>query len=119
MAPAPYAKATPIEVINALQHTQSILVPLAVSMNASTQAFYTKNGKLGWPIPSLKQLFSTAVAYKKKCKKGIISSWEDYNDHNVSIFHFSFFHAVQCYEFICPKYLLSIRMTHLRTLFAT
>ncbi len=38
-------------------------------------------------IPSLKQLFTTAVAYKKKFKNGIISSWEDYsNVNNVSIF---------------------------------
>ncbi len=86
MAPAPYAKATPIEVTSALPHNQSILVSLAVSMNASSQGFYMENNKLGWPIPSLKQLFTTAVAYKKKYKKGIISSWEDYNEHNVSIF---------------------------------
>ena len=102
MAPAPYAKATPIEVTTALQHNQSILVSLAVSMNASSQAFYMENGKLGWPIPSLKQLFSTAVAYKKKFKKGIISSWEDYNDHNVSIFliflFFMQFNAMNSYN---------------------
>ena len=116
MAPAPFAKSTPIEVTNALQHNQSILVSLAVSMNVSSQAFYTENGKLGWPIPSLKQLFSTAVAYKKKLKKWIISYWEDYNDNYVSIL---FFQLNDIYEFIQPKYLLSICMTDLRTLFAT
>jgi hypothetical protein len=90
VAPAPFAKSTSIEVTNALQHNQSILVSLAVSMNASSQVFYTENGKLGWPVPSLKQLFSTAVAYKKKFKKGIISSWKDYKENYVSIFIFSF-----------------------------
>ena len=90
MAPAPFAKSTYIEVTNALQHNQSSLVSLAVSMNASSQVFYTENGKLGWPVPSLKQLFSTAVAYKKKFKKGIISSWKDYKENYVSIFIFSF-----------------------------
>ncbi len=120
MVPAPFAKATPIEVTNALQHNQSILVSLAVSMNASSQAFYTENGKLGWPMPSLKQLFSTAVAYKKKFKKGIISSWEDYNDNFMSILIFLIFMQLNdIYEFLQPKYLLSVRMTDLRTLFAT
>ena len=101
MAPAPYAKATPIEVTNALQHNQLILVSLAVSMNASSQAFYTENGKLGWPMPSLKQLFSTAVAYKKKFKKGIISSWEGYKDNYVSISIFFIFMQLNLiYEFV-------------------
>jgi hypothetical protein len=117
VAPAPFAKSTPIEVINAFQHNQSILVSLAVSMNASSQVFYTENGKLGWTVPSLKQLFSTAVAYKKKLKKGIISSCEDYKVNYVSIFIFFIF--MQLYEFIQLKYSLSIRMTNLRTLFTT
>ncbi len=49
MAPLPYSKSTPIEVINALQRNQSILVSLAVSMNARSQSFYMDNGNLGWP----------------------------------------------------------------------
>ncbi len=101
MVPLPFAKSTPIEVTNALQHDQSILVSLAVSMNVSSQVFYTKNGKLGWPVPSLKQLFSTAVAYKKKFKKGIISSWEGYNDNYVSISIFFIFMQLNLiYEFV-------------------
>ena len=83
-----------------MQHNQSILVTLAVSMNSSSQSFYMENNKLGWPIPSLKQLFTTAVAYKKIFKKGIISSWEDYNVNNVSIFIFIFFMEFNLYEFI-------------------
>ena len=85
VAPSPFSKSTPIEVTNALQHNQSILVLLAVSMNARSQVFYMENGKLGWPVPSLKQLFTSAVAYMKKFKKGIISSWEGYKDNNVII----------------------------------
>jgi hypothetical protein len=85
VAPFLFAKATPIEVTNALQHNQSILVSLAVSMNTNSQVYYTENGKLGWQVPSLKQLFSTAVSYIKKFKNGIISSWEGYKDNHVSI----------------------------------
>ena len=84
VAPLPYSKSTPIEVTSALQRNQSILVSLAVSMNARSQSFYIKNGNLGWPVPSLKQLFSSAVTYKKKFQKGIISSWEGYNNNHVS-----------------------------------
>ncbi len=85
MAPSPFAKVTPIEVNDALQHNQSILVSLAVSMNPSSQLHYTENGKLGWQVPSLKQLFTTTVSYIKKFKNGIISSWEGYTDNHVSI----------------------------------
>ena len=116
VAPAPYAKATPIEVTKAMQQNQSILVSLAVSMNSSSQSFYMENNKLGWPIPSLKQLFTTAVAYKKKYKKGIISSWEDYNEHNVSIFCCFFlswslictnsYNPITYCEFVWPIYAL-------------
>ena len=86
VAPSPFAKVTPIEVTDALQQNQSILVSLAVSMNPSSQQYYTENGKLGWQVPSLKQLFTTAVSYIKKFKNGIISSWEGYTaTHHVSI----------------------------------
>jgi len=88
VAPSPYSKVTPIEVSKALQHNQSILVSLAVSMNPISQSFYIKNGSLGWPVPSIKQLFTTAVNYNKKFKIGIISSWEGYSDNHVSILNF-------------------------------
>jgi hypothetical protein len=87
VAPSPFAKATPIEVINTMQHNQLILVSIAMSMNSNLQQCYTENGKLGWPVPNLKQIFTTAVAYIKKFKNGIISSWEGYTaTHKVSIF---------------------------------
>ncbi len=54
-------------------------------MNVRSQSFYMENGNLGWPVPSLKQLFSSAVTYKKKFQKGIISSWEGYNNNHVNI----------------------------------
>ncbi len=101
MAPLPFAKSTPIEGINALLHNQSILVSLAVSMNASLQVIYTENGKLGWPVPSLKQLISTAVAYNKQFKKGIISSWDGYKDNYVCIsIYFIFMQLNLIYEFV-------------------
>ena len=80
-----YSKSTPIEVTNAPQRNQSILVCLAVSMNARSQSFYMENGNLGWPVLSLKQLFSSTVTYKMKFQKGIISSWEGYNNNHVSL----------------------------------
>ena len=87
VAPSPFANGTPIEVTNAMQHNQSILVSIVMSMNSNLQQFYSENGTLGWPVPNLKQLFSTAVAYFKKFKNGIISSWEGYTTKtNVSIF---------------------------------
>ena len=85
VAPSPYSKVTPIEVSNAIQHNQSILVSLSASMNSILQSFYMENGSLGWPVPSIKQLFTTAVNYNKKFKTGIISSWEGYNDNHVSV----------------------------------
>ena len=85
MVPSPYSKVTPIEVSNALQHNQLILVSLSVSMNSILQSFYMENGSLGWPVPSIKQLFTTAVNYNKKFKTGIISSWEGYKDNYVSV----------------------------------
>ena len=86
VAPSPYSKVTPNEVSIALQRNQSILVSLAVRMNPLSQSlYYMENGSLGWPVPSIKQLFSTAVNYSVKFKKGIISSWESYNDNNVSL----------------------------------
>jgi hypothetical protein len=85
VAPSLFAKVTPIEVTDALQHNQLILVSLAVTMNPSSQLHYTENGKLGWQVPSLKQLFTTAVSYIKMFKNGIISSWEGYTDNHVSI----------------------------------
>jgi hypothetical protein len=36
-------------------------------------------------VPSLKQLFSSAVTYKKKFEKGIIFSLEGYKDNFVSL----------------------------------
>jgi hypothetical protein len=85
VAPSPYSKVTPIQVSNALQRNQSILVSLAVRMNPLSQSLYMENGSLGWPVPSIKQLFTTAVNYSGKFKKGIISSWEGYNENNVSL----------------------------------
>ncbi len=102
MAPLPYARSTPIEVTNALQRNQSILVSLAVSMNARSQLLYMENGVLGWPVPSPKQLFSSAVTYKKKFQKGIISSSEGYNDNHVS--HCFFYRPIDYILFLVNQF---------------
>ena len=98
VAPSPYSKSTPIDVSNALQHNQSILVSLAVSMNSISQSFYMENGSLGWLVTSLKQLFTSAVNYKKKFQNGIISSWEGYNDNHVSLT--ISFHSIRISEIV-------------------
>ena len=69
-------------------------------MNSSSRSFYMENNKLGWPIPNLKKLFSTAVAYKKKFKNGIISSWEDYNNNNNMSIYLFFIIDFYVYEFL-------------------
>ena len=79
----PYARSTLVDVLEALKHNQSMLVSLCVSINHKCQSFYLDNGVFGLPVPSLKQLFSTAII-QKKFDKGIISSWEGYDDNNVS-----------------------------------
>jgi hypothetical protein len=99
VAPSPYSKVTPDEVSNALQHNQSILVSLAVSMNSISQSFYMENGSFGWPVPSIKQLFTTAVNYTKKFKTGIISSWEGYSENNVVFsIHVTLFVYMEFYD---------------------
>jgi hypothetical protein len=102
VAPSLYAKSTPVEVNNALQRNQSILVLLAVSMNGRSQLLYMENVVLGWPVPSLKQLFSSAVTYKKKFQKGIISSWEGYNNNHVS--HCFFYRPIDYIPFIFNQF---------------
>ena len=96
VAPSPYSKLTPLEVSNALQRNQSILVSLAVRMNPLAQSMYMENGSMGWTFPSIKQLFTTAVNYSNKFKKGIISSWDGYSENHVSIIYcHSFWYNLQ------------------------
>ena len=96
VAPSPYSKLTPLEVSNALQRNQSILVSLAVRMNPLAQSMYMENGSMGWTFPSIKQLFTTAVNYSNKFKKGIISSWDGYSENNVSIINYCHFFHIVC-----------------------
>jgi hypothetical protein len=42
-------------------------------------SFSSENGSLGWDVPTMKQLCTTCVTYKKKWDNGIISSWEGYS----------------------------------------
>ncbi len=45
-----------------------------------------KNNRLGWPVPLLKRIFSSAVTKKHNLVKGIILSWDDYAHNTVSDF---------------------------------
>jgi hypothetical protein len=84
-APSLYAGVVPDEVYSAIKHNQLILVDICLSMNVKgSSALLYENRAPGWKVPELKKLFSTAVNYKNKYNKGIISSWRDYLTHKVS-----------------------------------
>ena len=70
VVPSLYAKSTPIEVTNALQRNQSMLVLLAVSMNARSQLLYRENGVLGWPV------WSCSMYTHFRWNKFVIGSFE-------------------------------------------
>jgi hypothetical protein len=78
VAPAPYAKMTPEDVMTAIKRNQMIFVSLCLTFNNNLYSFFSENGSLGWDLPTIKQLCSTCVVYKKKFDNGIISSWEGY-----------------------------------------
>ncbi len=61
--------------------------------------YFGGQGVKGWPVPTLKQLFSMAVTFKNKFKKGIISSWDNYQANKVSVL-FDFASFAETIEFI-------------------
>ncbi len=93
-APSPFAKNIPKEVEQALKKNQMILINICICLDNNANSLFVNWGVKGWPIPTLKQLFSMAVTFtfKNKFKKGIIS-WENYQANKLSscclIFHFS------------------------------
>jgi hypothetical protein len=66
VAPAPYAKMTPENVIVAIKRNQMIFVSLCLTFNNNLYSFFSENGSLGWDVPTMKQLCTTCVTYKKK-----------------------------------------------------
>ena len=54
-----------------------VLIVQIIQIALSMKVFMTGN-TVGWPVSSLKSLFSQVVTYHNKFKKGIISSWGDY-----------------------------------------
>ncbi len=77
-APSPFTKNIPEEVESALKNNQMILINICIRFDHNANILFVKQGVKGWTIPTLKQLFSMAVTFKNKFKKGIISSWENY-----------------------------------------
>jgi hypothetical protein len=78
VAPAPCAKMTPENVITAIKRNQMICVSLCLTFTNNLYSVFSENGSLGWEVPTIKQLCTTCVSYKKKWDNGIISSWEGY-----------------------------------------
>jgi hypothetical protein len=88
-APSPYVKDLPKDVICHISHNQKVLLSLCFKMNPhSCMSVFkeAKNNRLGWPVPSLKRIFSSTVTMKHKLDKRIISSWDDYAHNTVSDF---------------------------------
>jgi hypothetical protein len=75
-APSPFAKNIPEEVESALKNNQMILINFCIYLDHNANILFVEQGVKGWPVPTLMQLFSMAVTFKNKFKKGIILSWE-------------------------------------------
>jgi len=65
VAPAPYAKMTPANVMSAIKRNQMIFLSLCLTFNNNLYSFFSENGSLGWDVPTMKQLCTTCVTYKK------------------------------------------------------
>ena len=83
-APSPFAKNIAEDVKSALKKNQMILINICICLDNNANSSFVKQGVKGWPVPTLKQLFSMAVTFKNKFKKGILSSWENYQANKVS-----------------------------------
>jgi hypothetical protein len=83
-ASSPFAKNIPGEVESALKKNQMILINICICLDNNAIFLFVKQGVKGWPVPTLKQLFSMAVTFKNKFKKGILLSWENYQANKVS-----------------------------------
>ncbi len=79
-----FAKNIPEEVKSALKKNQMILINICICLDNNTNSLFVEQGVKGWPVPTLKQLFSMVVTFKNKFKKGILSSWENYQANKVS-----------------------------------
>jgi hypothetical protein len=82
--PSSFAKNIPEELESALKKNQMILINICICLDNNANSSFVKQGVKGWPVPTLKQLFSMAVTFKNKFKKGILSSWENYQANKVS-----------------------------------
>jgi hypothetical protein len=83
-APSPFAKNIPKEVESALKNNQMILINICIPLDHNANILFVKQGVKGWPVLTLKQLFSMVVTFKNMFKKGFISSWENYQANKVS-----------------------------------
>ncbi len=85
-APSPFAKNISKEVKSALKNNQMILINICICLDHNSNILFVEHGVKGLPVPTLKQLFSMAVTFKNKFKKGIVFSWENYQANKVSSF---------------------------------
>lgn len=101
MTPAPYTKGITAEIKEDLERNQKVIVEFVKLVHlASFVKLLPKDCKqefsIGWPCDSANtaSVFKTLVHYKKKFSKGIISSWKDYDDKDVSELDFICLHTL-------------------------
>jgi hypothetical protein len=92
-APSPFAKNIPEEVKQALKKNQMILINICMCLDNNAYSLFVNQDMKGWPVPTLKQLFSMVVTFKNEFKKEIISFLENYQANSLNsccfIFHLS------------------------------
>jgi hypothetical protein len=62
-ASSPFAKNIPEEVKSALKNNQMILINICIRLDHNANILFVEQGVKGWPVPTLKQLFSMAVTF--------------------------------------------------------
>jgi hypothetical protein len=82
---SPFAKQVPEEVMQLLNRNQLILINICICLNNNANSLFVDQGVKRRPVSTLKQLFSIAVIFRNKFKKGIVSSWDNYQANKVSI----------------------------------
>ncbi len=75
-----FALTVPDKVLEGIAHNCEILIDICFKINRSaTMMLVATNGHIKWNLPTLKQLFISVTNYKNKMGKGILSSFQNYD----------------------------------------
>ena len=73
-------QSVPEEVSKGIAHNREILLNICCAIDRnSTYRLMATNGELSWKTQTLKQLFTAMTNYKNKMGKGIVSSFQYYD----------------------------------------